>query len=179
MFRRGPGPGGRVRPTPRRGPPAALVLLAVLVASPGCRTVVDSVAGVFGPGQVGDAVDAHVIYRLRPGCPSLLARSTRHGYTVLTPGEAPAGIDNREAFVGTGLEETGVLEGPVRTGDVVFRYVPPAASSTWDADPVDVAATVDGVELTLRQGLGRLDALCGPLVEGLPTDPVVPRLPGQ
>ena len=157
-----------------------LLALAALVASgPGCRTVVDSVAGVFGPGQVGDAVDAHVVYRLRPDCPTLLARSTRHGYTVLTPGPAPEGIEEREAFVGTGFEETGVFEGPVRTGDVVFRYVPPAASETWRADPVDVAATVDSVELTLQQGRERLVALCGPLVEGLPTDPVVPRLPGQ
>ncbi len=173
MFR----PAGAA-PARRRAP--ALVLLAALAASgSGCRTVVDSVAGVFGPGQVGDAVDAHVIYRLRPDCPALLARSTRHGYTVLTPGEPPEGIDNREAFVGSGLEETGVLEGPVRTGDVVFRYIPPAASSTWGGDPIDVAATVDGVELTLEQGRGRLEALCGPLVEGLPTDPVVPRLPSQ
>ena len=163
----GPGTGG------------GLVLLAALVAGPGCRTAVDTVAGVFGPGQVGDAVDAHVVYRLRPDCPTLLARSTRHGYTVLTPGDAPESIESREAFVGTGFEETGVFEGPVRTGEVVFRYVAPAASETWTAGPVDVAATVDSVELTLQQGRARLDAICGPLVEGPQPDPSVPRLPRQ
>ena len=165
--------------TRRRARP--LALLAVLVASgTGCRTVVDSVAGVFAPGaQVGDAVDAHVVYRLRPGCPSLLARTVRHGYTVMTPGQAPEGIENREAFVGEGFEETGVFEGPVRTGDVVFRYVPPAASSTWDAGPVDVSAQVEAVGLTIQEGRARLDALCGPDVEGAAPDPSVPRLPSQ
>ena len=161
-----------------RGPGTGVLLLAALVASgSGCRTVVDTVAGVFGPGQAGDAVDAHVVYRLRAGCPTLLARSTRHGYTVLAPAAPPEGIENREAFVGTGFEETGVFEGPVRTGDVVFRYVAPAASDRWDAGPVDVAAQVDAVELTLQQGRARLDALCGPLVEGPEPDPTVPRLP--
>ena len=139
----------------------------------------DTVAGVFGPAGAGEAIDAHVVYRLRPDCPALLARSTRHGYTVLSPAQPPEGVENREAFVGAGFEETGVFEGPVRTGDVVFRYVPPAASSTWDAGPVDVVAQVEAVELTLREGRAQLDALCGPDVEGAAPDPSVPRLPDQ
>ena len=165
--------------TRRRARP--LALLAVLVASgTGCRTVVDSVAGVFAPGaQVGDAVDAHVVYRLRPGCPSLLARTVRHGYTVMTPGQAPEGIENREAFVGEGFEETGVFEGPVRQGEVVFRYIPPAESATRRGDPIDVVATVDAVGLTLPQGRERLDALCGREVEGETPDPAIPRVPGS
>lgn len=164
----------------------ALAALAVLAASgSGCRTVGDTLAGVFGPGQVGDAVDAHVVYRLRPDCPTMLARSTRHGYTVLTPSAAPQAIESREAFVGTGFEETGVFEGPVRAGDVVFRYVAPASSQTWGAGPVDVAADVDSVELTLEQGRDRLLAICGPppeepdSVEDETAAPSIPRLPGQ
>ena len=169
--------GGRERGPALRG----LVLLAALAASgSGCRTVVDTVAGVFGPGvQAGESLDAHVVYRLRPGCPSLLARSMRHGYTVLTPGPAPEGIENREAFVGTGFEETGVFEGPVREGEVVFRYIPPAESATRRGEPIDVVAMVDAVGLTLPQGHERLTALCGREAEGEAPDPAIPRVPGQ
>ena len=135
---------------------------------------------MFGPGGVGEAVDAHVVYRLRPGCPALLARTINHGYTVLSPREVIEGeVEDRQAFVGAGVEETGVFEGPVRTGEVVFRYVPPAASDTWDAGPVDVAAEVAAVNLTLEGGVARLNAACGPPDRGEPTDRAVPRLPGQ
>ena len=164
-------------------PRPVLPLLAMLVlaaSATGCKTIVDTVAGVLAPGgQVGEALDAHVVYRLRPDCPTLLARSMRHGYTVMTPGEAPEGIENRDAFVGTGFEETGVFEGPVRQGEVVFRYIPPAESATRNATPIDVVAMVDAVELTLEQGRDRLDGLCGPLLEGETPDPEIPRIPGQ
>ncbi len=164
--------------------------MLVLSVLPGCRTVVDTVAGVFGPVvQIGDAVDAHVVYRLRPDCPSLLARTMRHGYTVMTPGLAPEGIENREAFVGTGFEETGVFEGPVREGEVVFRYIPPAESATRKGTPIDAVADVAAVGLTLEQGRDRLDALCGPEVDGAEVDgaevdgespdSTIPRIPGQ
>ena len=170
MFRgRGLGTGGRGLGRP--------VLLAALVASgSGCAGVVDTVAAVFGPGEVGGAVDAHVVYRLRPGCPALLARTISHGYTVLSPLDAPA-VDERPAFLGSSVEETGVFEGPVRTGEVVFRYVAPAASQTWGAGPVDVTAEVDAVRLTIEEGHARIVELCGPLPEDVSTDPTVPRLP--
>ena len=171
MFRaRGPGP--------RRALATAAALAALAASGAGCRTVGDTLAGVFGPGGVGETVDAHVVYRLRPGCDALLARTINHGYTVLSPREVIEGrVESREAFLGTGVEETGVFEGPVRTGEVVFRYVPPAASSTWDAGPVDIEASVQAVELTLRESVARMDALCGPVTEGGPTDAAVPRIP--
>ena len=142
----------------------------------GCGTVVDAVAGVFGPGGVGEEVDAHVVFTLRPDCPHLLARSISNGYTVLRPLDTPP-VEGVPEFVGTDVEETGVFEGPVRTGEVVFRYVAPAASETWDADPVDVVADVDAVGLTLAEGRDRMVALCGPAPRPLAPDPTVPRLP--
>ena len=155
----------------------ALVPLALcLMTLPGCGTVVDAVAAVFGPGGVGEEVDAHVVYRLRTDCPYLLARSISNGYTVLRPIDAPP-IDGLPTFVGADVEETGVFEGPVRTGEVVFRYVAPAASETWDAGPVDALAEVDGVNLTLADGSDRMVALCGPEPVPLTPDPTVPRFP--
>ena len=96
-----------------------------------------AVQGLFQPVARG-AVDAHVVYRLWPGCPTLLARTTEHGYTVMTPLDEvdPDGV--RTAFVGQTYEETGLFEGPVREGQSVFRYIPPAASETWDAGGADV-----------------------------------------
>jgi hypothetical protein len=173
MFR-GSGTGDRAL-----GTGGGLLLVALCVCAAGCGSVVDSVAGVFGPGTVGEDLDAHVVYRLRPDCPVLLARTLRHGYTVMTPGLAPEGIENRDAFVGTGFEETGVFEGPVRTGEVVFRYIPPADSGTRDSTPIDVVADVDAVRLDLEAGRDRLDALCGPLIEGSLPDPDIPRIPAQ
>ncbi len=121
--------------------------------APGCSTVVDTVAAVFGPGDVGGEVDAHVVYRLRPDCPALLARSISHGYTVLTPLGSPD-VEGVPELLGASIEETGVFEGPVRTGEVLFRYVPPSASETWTAGPVDVVAEVDAVRLDLDEARG-------------------------
>ncbi len=154
------------------------LLLLALVASAGCRTVVDSVAGVFGPGDVGDVVDAHVVYRLRPDCKTLLARTISSGYTVLTPtGTLDEAAGRASASASAPVEETGVFEGPVRTGEVVFRYVPPAASETWASGPVDMVAEVDAVRLTLEDGADRLLQLCGPLPEPAVPDPTIPRIP--
>lgn len=158
----------------------SLSLLALslipLFALSGCRTVLDGVAGVFGPGNVGETVDAHVVYRLRPGCPAMLARTIQNGYTVLIPRAVPV-LEGVDPLLGRDIEETGVFEGPVRAGEVVFRYVPPAASDTWASGPVDVVADVDAVRLDLEGGHDRMVALCGPLPS--PSDPDVPRLPGQ
>ena len=147
-----------------------------LLSATGCSSALDAVAGVFGPGEVGGTVDAHVVYRLRPGCPSLLARTLDNGYTVMAPLGAPS-IDGLPASAGADVEETGVFEGPVRTGEVVFRYVPPAASETWGAGPVDVVAEVEAVRLTLAEGQARLVERCGP--PPATTAPVdIPRIPG-
>ncbi|WP_420454630.1 hypothetical protein [Rubrivirga sp.] len=156
--------------------PLAACLLPLALG--GCTTVVDTVAGVFGPGEVGGEVDAHVVYQLRPDCPALLARTINHGYTVLTPLDTPSDVEGVPPLRGDGIEETGVFEGPVRTGEVLFRYVAPAASETWDAGPVDVAATVDAVRLDLDEGTARLVALCGPPPETVAPDPTIPRVPG-
>ena len=181
MSDRGRGAGGEERADGRSAShAAALALLAALVASgSGCSTVVDVVAGVFGPGEVGGEVDAHVVYRLRPDCPALLARTISHGYTVLTPRGMPDGIEGEPEMLGAFVEETGVFEGPVRSGEVVFRYVPPAASETWDAGPVDLVADVDAVRLDLDEGAGRLVALCGPLPVPVAPDSTIPRIPGR
>ncbi|WP_412070328.1 hypothetical protein [Rubrivirga sp. IMCC43871] len=155
------------------------------LAVSGCSTVLDTVAGVFGPGEVGGTVDAHVVYRLRPGCPSLLARTIDHGYTVLRPLDAATtGIPEVPEFVGGAIEESGVFEGPVRTGEVVFRYIPPAASQTWATGPIDVVAEVDAVELDLVTANRRMLQDCGPPppppADTLRVpDPTIPRVPAQ
>ena len=136
-----------------------------------------AVRGLFEPTARGD-VDAHVVYRLRPDCPTLVARTTEHGYTVMTPLER-VGAPERDAFVGLVFEETGLFEGPVREGQSVFRYVPPAESSTWDAGRErEVVVDVDAVRLDLPAAHSRVVALCGPLVEGEPGADV-PRVPAQ
>jgi len=160
-----------------RARPLAVLLLALAVS--GCSTVLDGVAAVFGPGDVGNVIDAHVVYRLRPDCPALLARTINHGYTVMTPVGTPEGMAEALEPIGGAVEETGVFEGPVRTGEVVFRYVPPAASETWDAGPVDLVAEVDAVRLDLEEGSARIVELCGPLPETLAPDTSIPRIPGR
>lgn len=145
----------------------------------GCRTVVDTVAGVFSPGEVGETIDAHVVYRLRPDCPTLVARTTRNGYTVLTPTSIlDDDVQQVPEFVGAEIEESGLFEGPVRTGEVVFRYIPPAESETWSAGGADVIADVEAIRLGLEDAHDRLVAMCGEEVEGEASD-TVPRIPGQ
>lgn len=172
MFERGRRP--RARGTGRIRPLAACL---VALSLSGCGSVLDAAASVLGPSGVGGDVDAHVVYRLRPDCPAVLARSLDNGYTVLTPRELAEPVPTVPEFVGESVEETGVFEGPVRTGEVVFRYVPPAQSETWAAGPVDVVADVDAVRLTLTDGHERILALCGPLPEPVTPDPTIPRVP--
>lgn len=149
--------------------------LALLSAS-GCTTVVDTVAAVFGPGEVGGVVDAHVVYRLRDDCPALLARTISHDYTVLTPLGLLA--DEGDPIpLQAPVEETGLFEGPVRTGQSIFRYIAPTDSDTWAGEPVDIVAEVDAVRLDVGEAAARLVALCGPEPLPVPTDPTVPRLP--
>ena len=171
MFRGGRGKGDAGR---GRHSPLALCLLPLALLPAGCTSAVNAVAGVFGPGGVGETIDAHVVYRLRPDCPLLVARTTENGYTVLEPLrflDAPTPVDAAE-FVGVPVEETGLFEGPVRTGEVVFRYVPPAESETWDAPESDVVAEVEAVRLTLPEAHARVVSRCGP--PPVPTDDVPP-----
>jgi hypothetical protein len=154
------------------------LLLAAAASGAGCTQAVNAVAGVFGPGGVGETIDAHVVYRLRPDCPVLVARTTENGYTVLAPLRFLEGPTARDAaeFVGTEIEETGLFEGPVRTGEVVFRYVPPVASETWDAPEADVVAEVEAVRLSLPEAHAHVVGRCGPP----PTPPAdVPRTPAR
>ncbi|MBC13984.1 MAG: hypothetical protein CMM85_13555 [Rhodothermaceae bacterium] len=163
--------GGRTRSSLR-----SLGLLIPLVAGSGCTTVVDTVAAVFGPGEVGGVVDAHVVYRLRDDCPALMARTINHGYTVLTPLGLLA--DEGDPIpLRAPVEETGLFEGPVRTGQSIYRYIAPADSDTWAGEPVDIVAEVDAVRLDVDEAAARLVALCGPEPLPVPTDPTVPRLP--
>lgn len=162
-----------VRPAPLLAAPLLAVL--VLVVLPGCG-VGGAVRGLFEPAARGE-VDAHVVYRLRPDCPTLLARTTEHGYTVMTPVERTAAV-TPTAFAGGEFVETGLFEGPVREGQSVFRYIPPAESETWDAGGEDVVVDVNAVELDLQAGHARVVALCGPLPAAVVGDEV-PRVPGD
>ncbi|MDT0633152.1 hypothetical protein RQM47_00630 [Rubrivirga sp. S365] len=143
-------------------------LIPLLLA--GCGVV----RGAFEPSARGE-VDAHVVYRLRPDCPTLLARTTDNGYTVMTP-LGRVDVPQRNAFVGLGIEETGLFEGPVREGQSVFRYVPPAESGTWDGGGADVTVDVNAVRLDLPAAHARVTDLCGPLPPDVVGDDV-PRVP--
>ena len=156
-------------------PALAALLAAVVLGGVGCG-VGGAVRGLFEPAARG-AVDAHVVYRLRPDCPTLLARTTEHGYTVMTPLES-ADVAGVPEFVGLAFEETGLFEGPVRVGQSVFRYVPPAQSETWDAGGADVSVEVEAVGLDLPAAHARMVALCGPLPADVVGDEV-PRVPRQ
>ncbi|MEO0559833.1 MAG: hypothetical protein AAF170_16815 [Bacteroidota bacterium] len=127
---------------------------------PGCNALATTFGG--GPERT---VDAHVIYRLRTDCSTLLARSLRNGYSVMTP--LTAGFE---------AEETGLFEGPVREGQSIFRYYPPSESQQWSDRWTEVSVDVQAVQLELRPAREALDAVCGPLVEGEASD-AIPRLP--
>ena len=156
---------------------AALVAAGSLLGG-GCRTVVDTLAGVLGPRGGGETIDAHVVYRLRPDCPTLLARTVDNGYTVLTPTGRLETVEAVTALDGQAFEETGLFEGPVRTGEVVFRYIAPEESGAWATTGVDVLATVEAVRLDLETAHDRMLEICGPVLEGMEPD-VVPRIPVQ
>ena len=138
----------------------------------GCGRVGAAVTNVFGSGAPA-TVDAHSVYRMRPGCATVAARTIRHGFTVLTPrGGAP-------------VELSGLFEGPARTGESVFRYVPPRVGETWEAARADDATTevsvdVAAVGLDIQDVRTWLDRLCGPLPpgEGEPGE-AVPRVPAS
>jgi len=128
---------------------------------PGCNAL----ARAIGGGPARGVVDAHVIYRLRPDCSTLLARTLRNGYSVMTP--------LTDGFEG---EETGLFEGPVREGQSIYRYYPPSNTENWSEDWTEVSVDVRSVKLNLPDARQTLDTICGPLIEGEASD-AVPRLP--
>lgn len=137
--------------------PAALALL--VAAAPGCGVL------TLGRGGGGSALDAHVVYQQRAGCPTLLARTLDHGYTVMTPEGGPFAL-------------TGVFEGPAREGESVFRYTPPNVTPVWPGDPAEVRVDVQATGLELPAARGLWASVCG-VPEGAdePSDPDVNRLP--
>ena len=145
--------------------PPSLFALACLLASSLAVGGCDTLTRVFRGGTAAGVVDAHVVYRLRPDCTTFLARTLRNGYTVMTPQD--------DAFRAV---ETGLFEGPVREGQSIYRYYLPRNSQNWSDDWTEVSVDARAVQLGLPDARAALDAICGPLVEGEPSDDV-PRLP--
>ncbi len=150
---------------------AALVLAAASLT--GCRSVSTAVGRVFSSGPA-NLLDAHAVYLQRPGCPTVVARTHRHGYSVLTPTEPLA------------VEPAGLFEGPALVGTFVFRYVPPHVGQTWDsareaAETAETRVSVAAVDVELPDVRAYLDRFCGPLPPGEgesgETIPRVPRTP--
>lgn len=174
----------------RRPRPARLAVRLAPVAASAALVAVASGCGPLGAirsfiqgSDTGSVVDAHVVYRLRPGCPTLLARTIQHGYSVMTPLETPPDVDTPAGAAGPlgqpGFDLTGLFEGPVREGESVFQYYPPAETETWRDERAEVLVNVEAVNLDLSTASARLDAICGPLPpgEGAPSE-TVPRIPG-
>ena len=152
--------------------PSSHFLIPILFLLPGCGAVQTAVSNVFSSGPP-PAVDAHTVYRLRPACATLAARTTAHGYTILTPQE------------GGPFEASGVFEGPARLGASVFRYVPPTAGASWElardaTETEDVSVEVSAVDVELPDVRGWLDRYCGALPpgEGEPGE-ALPRVPAR
>ena len=149
-------------------------MLVVCVFVGGCGRVGAAVGGVLG-GSGPSVVDAHTVYRTRPGCATVAARTTAHGYTVLTPAGLAAG--------GAAVETSGIFEGPARVGTSVFRYVPPTVGASWEAArdtsaTVQVSVSVAAVDVELPDVRAWLDRLCGPVPPGEgEAGEAVPRVP--
>lgn len=150
----------------------SLTVLVVLAAASltGCRSVGQAVGRVFGGGP-SNVLDAHAVTLQRPGCPTVVARTVRHGYSVLTPAEPLA------------VEPAGLFEGPALVGTFVFRYVPPGVGETWDgaraaAETTEMRVAVAAVDVELPDVRVWLDRFCGPLPagEGEPGE-AIPRVP--
>lgn len=146
----------------------AVVLL--LVSATGCGPVGAVVSNVLRSGPPA-VVDAHTVYRQRPGCATLAARTTSHGYTILTPQE------------GGPYEISGIFEGPAREGESIFHYVPPALGASWEdalETAVDVPVEVSAVDVELPDVRLYLDRFCGELPPGVDeAGDAVPRVPIQ
>jgi hypothetical protein len=112
--------------------------------------------GLLGGSVSGSVVDAHVVTRIVPGCPTMLARTLDHGYTLLQPLDPERGAPLAPAA----FEVTGLFEGPVRAGESVFRYVAPAVSDTWRGEPQSVLLLVHAVRLDLPTASAQLAARC-------------------
>lgn len=137
----------------------ALVALAVVASGAGCSI----------GGAAGTTIAPHVVFLAPEGCGVAVAKVHRGEYALIRPvGDDPD--------LGPGTDYVprvgDVLEGPVREGESIFRFFPPAATnSEWTAGeelPLDVIAT----GLMLSDARAELEARC--TVEGED----LPRLPG-
>lgn len=143
----------------RHGAVSATAFLVLFLVLPGCSRV----RGLVQPSQRG-TVDAHVVFHQRVGCPALVARTLRNGYTVLVPEE------------GFAPDLSGIFEGPVREGLSVYRYYVPGQSTEWGDEAVGVEAEALAVSLDLPAARAFLDIACGTRDTDLPSDDI-PRRP--
>ena len=147
------------RSRPRLAPVASvLAALAAVAGGAGCS--IGGAAGTIAP---------HVVFLAPEGCGVAVAKVHRGEYALIRPvGDDPD--------LGPGTDYVprvgDVLEGPVREGESIFRFFPPAATnSEWTAGeelPLDVIAT----GLMLSDARAELETRC--TVEGED----LPRLPG-
>jgi hypothetical protein len=111
-------------------------------------------AGCAGSSATSDGTGAHVLFLVRSGCRTVVARTLTSGdaraFTVLqldAPEYAPRVGD--------------VLEGPAREGRSVFAHYP-AESLAVRTGALSVAADVLAAALSPSDARHRLDAACGP-----------------
>jgi hypothetical protein len=113
-----------------------------------------ALAGCAGSQAASDGTGAHVLFLVRPGCRTVVARTLTSGdaraFTVLeldAPEYAPRVGD--------------VLEGPAREGRSVFAHYTDESLDVR-ADARSVAADVLAVALSPTDARSRIDAACGP-----------------
>jgi hypothetical protein len=118
-----------------------------------------ALAGCAGQSGASASTGAHVLFLVRGGCATVVARTLTSGdsraFTVLA-------LDSPEYAPRVG----DVLEGPAREGRSVFAYYREESLATRDGAQT-VAADVIAVGLDPGEARTRLDLACGP--EGAPT----------
>ena len=140
--------------------PLLLVALATAAASG---------AGCSVGRSAGTTIAPHVVFLAPEGCGVAIAKVHRGEYALIQPVPDDPDLGPGSDYV----PRTGdVLEGPVREGQSIFRYFPPAATNdAWSEGremPLDVIAT----GISLADARTQLDDRC--IVEG----EELPRLPG-
>ncbi len=116
------------------------LLLSSLLSGCGLR--------LFSAGQASQG--AHAVVLTRPDCPTFVARTLDHGFTVAT--------SRHETYA---PRPGDVFDGPVREGRSVFRLYPTGDQETREGGlnvPLDVLA----LDLDLAAARVRLDTACGP-----------------
>jgi hypothetical protein len=110
-------------------------------------------AGCAGGGGAAGSQAAHVLFLIRAGCPTVVARTLAGGdaraFTILTldaPDYMPRAGD--------------VLEGPARPGRSVFVYYPEESLGTR-SEGRSISADVVAAGLDPSEARARMDAACG------------------